>query len=62
MKKTYITPASKCVELTEADALLAVSYTDGEDTDISGIDIGTDPTEGGDGQLVKGENLWDEEW
>lgn len=55
-----MTPASKCVELTEADALLDVSYTDGEDTDISGIDI--DPTESGDGQLVKGQSLWDEEW
>ena len=60
MKKIYMTPASKCVELTEADSLLVVSYTDSEDTDISGIDI--DPTESGDGQLVKGENLWDEEW
>lgn len=32
------------------------------DTDISGIDISTDPAEGGEGQLVKGESLWDEEW
>ncbi|MBQ0019094.1 MAG: hypothetical protein KBT39_01050 [Bacteroidales bacterium] len=62
MKKIYMTPASKCVELTEADSLLVVSYTDSDDTDISGIDINTDPAEGGDGQLVKGESLWDEEW
>lgn len=42
--------------------LLGVSYTDSDDTDISGIDISTDPTEGGDGQLTKGQNIWDTEW
>ncbi len=42
--------------------LLDVSFTDGEETGLKGIDINTDPTEGGDGQLTKGQNIWDTEW
>lgn len=48
-------------KITVQSHLLDVSLSKDE-TNINNIDINTDPTEGGDGQLTKGQSIWDTEW
>lgn len=65
MKKNYIFPHIRVVEL-EATDMMAQSFTytdDSSATEKGGGDssVTEDQTGGGDG-LVKSQNLWDNEW
>ncbi len=55
MKKTYIAPASQ-LKMVAAQQMMAVSLIDPENSTAK-------PTEDPDGDaLVKGDNIWDNEW